>query len=149
MNAVYFCFHPTASGEVSQLLCHRRYFQQISKKAGDFLVFSVKGPHQSLSSFHTPLRRLLELEWICACPFHMLSLKVSLEVLAKTMIHVFCEIPGAISWAWLLSASQSRAGVGRTPSHSRGLLRCRAVRNRRATLICSSWRSALNPKPTL
>lgn len=112
-------------------------------------IFWFSLSKESLKHFHTPLRTLLELEWICGCPFHMLSLKVSLEVLAKSMIHGFCEIPGAISWAWLLSAPQSRVGLGRTLSPSRGLLRCRAVRNRRATLICSSWRPALNPTPTL
>lgn len=58
-------------------------------------------------------------------PIHMLSLKVSLEVPAKSMIHGFCEIPGAISWAWLLSAPQSRAGLGKAPSPSWGLLRWR------------------------
>lgn len=41
------------------------------------------------------------------------------------MIHGFCEIPGAISWAWQLSAPQSEAELGKTPSPSRGLLRWR------------------------
>lgn len=62
---------------------------------------------------------------------HTLSFKVSLEVLAKSMIHGFCEIPGAISWAWLLSAPQSRAELGKTPSSSGGLLRWRVQSHRK------------------
>jgi len=38
------------------------------------------------------------------------------------MFHRFNEIPGAVSWAWLLSAPQSRAEMGKNPPSKRGLL---------------------------
>lgn len=115
---------------------------QESRRFSDFLCQRAAPEPELLS--HSPQKTTgagVSL-WL---PTHMLSLRVSLEVLAKSVIHGFCEIPGAISWARLLSASQSRAGLGKTPSPSRGLLRwrCRAVRNRRATLICNSWRPSL------
>lgn len=97
---------------------------QESRRFSDFLCQrATPEPEFLLHTTHKTTGAGVSL-WL---PIHMLSLtlEVSLEVLAKSMIHGFCEIPGAISWAWLLSAPQSGAGLGKSPSPSRGLLRWR------------------------
>lgn len=95
---------------------------QESRRLSDFLCQRATPEPELLSHTAQKSTGAGVILWL---PIHMLSLTVLLEVLAKSMIHGFCEIPGAISWAWLPSAPQSGAELGKTPSPSGGMLRWR------------------------
>lgn len=58
----------------------------------------------------------------------MLSLKVSLEVLAKTMIHVLCEIPGAISWGMAAECSTEQSRTWQDPITQQGIAEVRSCK---------------------
>lgn len=96
MKAMHICFHPAASGYISQPL---------SKKAWDILLCEMAIPKPG-----TPSMRHSEV------PIHASFILVSLDWLAKSMFHGFCKIRDAICQAWLLSAptEQSRNGSGPT-----------------------------------
>lgn len=135
MNAVQICFHPTASGEVSQ---------HLSKEAGDIILCEMATP-----KLGSPFTKHAEVYWswieFVAAHSHFFHFRFHWKNLPKARFTDFVksQVPSARHGCWELHTAEQK---WTRPYHPRGDSwggGCRAIGNTWATLICSSWRSSL------